>query len=59
MSSPTLPILLLSDLFDLLPLSHCHTLFECVEENVDTWKDELFFVAVRNYLLRICNGETM
>jgi hypothetical protein len=55
--APSLPILVLSDLFELLPLASCRQLFSCVEANTPTWKEELFFVPVRNYLLRICNGK--
>ncbi len=56
MCLPQLPILLLSDVFELLTLSRCQELFQCVEENVAVWKEEVFFTPVRNHLLRICNG---
>ena len=53
--SPTLPILLLTDLFDLLTLDHSQVLFSSVEDNVKIWKEEQFFGIVKNHLLRICN----
>lgn len=53
--STTLPILLLSDVFDVITLDQCETLFTSVERNVSTWKGEPFFNAVKNNLLRICN----
>ena len=50
------PVVLLSDMFDVIPLDDCQTLFECVAQNVATWKEELFFTPVKNQILRICNG---
>jgi len=55
--APSLPIVVLADLFELLPLSSCRQLFSCVEANTKAWKEELFFAPVRNHLLRICNGK--
>ncbi len=54
---PTMPTVLLSDLFDVITLDDCQSLFECVEQNVATWKEDLFFTPVKNHILRICNGE--
>ena len=53
--APTLPILLLTDLFDLLTLDHSQILFASVEDNVKIWKEDQFFAIVKNHLLRICN----
>ena len=55
--SPTTPIVLLADSFDALPLDGAEALFEFVECNVATWKEEMFFNACKNNLLRMCNGE--
>ena len=56
MVNATMPTTLLSDLFDVITLDHCQLLFECVEQNVALWKEEMFFVPVKNNILRICNG---
>ncbi|XP_037068295.1 THO complex subunit 1-like [Pollicipes pollicipes] len=53
--SPTTPIVLLADSFDALPLDGAQALFAFVEENVATWKEETFFNACKNNLLRMCN----
>ncbi|KAF0308029.1 THO complex subunit 1 [Amphibalanus amphitrite] len=53
--SPTTPIVLLSDSFDALPLDGAQALFAFVEDNVATWKEEMFFNACKNNLLRMCN----
>jgi len=55
MVNATMPTTLLSDLFDVITLDHCQLLFECVEQNVALWKEEMFFVPVKNNILRICN----
>ena len=55
--SPTTPIVLLADAFDALPLDGAQALFSFVEDNVATWKEEMFFNACKNNLLRMCNGE--
>ncbi|CAB4058345.1 THOC1 [Lepeophtheirus salmonis] len=56
LTSPTLPIVLLSDMFDVIPLEKCQDLFKVVEINVNTWKeDTFFFVPCKNSILRICN----
>ena len=54
--SDNLPIILLSDMFDIISLQDCEKLFYCVEENIDVWKEPAFFQAVKNHILRICNG---
>lgn len=53
--SASTPIVLLSDIFDIYTISECETLFAFVEKNVSIWKDELFFAACKNNLLRMCN----
>jgi len=53
--SDNLPIILLSDMFDIISLQDCEKLFYCVEENIDVWKEPAFFQAVKNHILRICN----
>lgn len=54
--SKTTPIQLLSDMFDILTLDQCETLFSTIERNIALWKSEEFFAHIRNNLLRICNG---
>lgn len=56
--SPQLPVLLLTDAFDILPLGKCEEIFYMVESKVSIWKQELFFNSSKNTLLRLCNGET-
>lgn len=53
--SASTPIVLLSDIFDIYTIVECETLFGFVEKNVSIWKDELFFSACKNNLLRMCN----
>lgn len=54
-SSPTMPVVLLGDIFETLTLDTCEKLFGFVEQNVNVWKEELFFTACKNNLLRLCN----
>nr|CAG4645410.1 EOG090X0324 [Lynceus sp. MCZ IZ 141354] len=53
--SPTLPVFLLSDIFDVLTLDQCEKLFTIVENQVAVWKQEMFFKACKNNILRLCN----
>jgi len=53
--SKTLPIQILSDMFDIITLEQCESLFSTIERNISLWKNEEFFTPVRNNLLRICN----
>jgi len=53
--SPGTPIQVLSDMFDILTLAHCETLFKTVEQEVSTWRESVFFMSCKNNLLRICN----
>ena len=54
--SKTIPIQLLSDMFDVITLDQCERLFSTIERNIILWKSEEFFTPIRNNLLRICNG---
>ncbi|KAJ8679200.1 hypothetical protein QAD02_014987 [Eretmocerus hayati] len=55
LATTSIPVMLLGDMFDALTLDHCEELFTYVENNVATWKEELFFGACKNNLLRMCN----
>lgn len=55
MVTPTMPVVLLGDIFDALTLNKCEQMFSYVENGVNIWKEELFFVACKNNLLRMCN----
>ena len=47
--------IMLSDLFDTMTLDLCDEVFGFVEERVYLWKDDIFYNAGKNYLLRMCN----
>lgn len=53
--SASIPVVLLSDVFDVFTLDQCEQLFVRVENGVSIWKEELFFGACKNNLLRMCN----
>lgn len=53
--SGSLPLLLISDLFDCLTLDRCEQLFSLVEDRVNIWKRDFFFKHCKNQLLRSCN----
>nr|CAG4649179.1 EOG090X0324 [Scapholeberis mucronata] len=53
--SSALPVILLTDAFDILPLEKCEEIFYMVEMKVTIWKQELFFNQSKNMLLRLCN----
>ncbi|KAL1456913.1 hypothetical protein WDU94_001600 [Cyamophila willieti] len=55
MCNSTLPIILLSDTFDMSTLDKCELLFYYVETNVNIWKQQTFFMSCKNNLLRMCN----
>uniref|UniRef100_A0A1B6EI84 Death domain-containing protein n=1 Tax=Cuerna arida TaxID=1464854 RepID=A0A1B6EI84_9HEMI len=55
MATVTMPVVLLGDIFDCLTLDRCEQLFTFVENGVTIWKEELFFTACKNNLLRMCN----
>ncbi|KAI1295651.1 THO complex subunit 1 [Halotydeus destructor] len=53
--SRSLPVTLLTDLFDCTTLSQAEQLFTIVENSVTSLKDPTFFKHVKNQLLRACN----
>ncbi|KAK8777993.1 hypothetical protein V5799_020666 [Amblyomma americanum] len=53
--SGSLPVLLLCDVFDSLPLNESEDFFSLVEDKVDIWREDLFFKCCKNQLLRTCN----
>lgn len=55
LSSPTMPVMMLVDIFDALTLDTCEVMFTFVEDEVNVWKEDLFFVSCKNNLLRMCN----
>ncbi|XP_053681802.1 THO complex subunit 1 [Sabethes cyaneus] len=55
MTSPTIPVVLLGDIFDAVTLDKCEQIFTYVENNVATWKEDFFFTACKHNLLRMCN----
>lgn len=55
MVTTTMPVVLLGDVFDAVTLDQCEQMFTFVERNVSVWKEEIFFVACKNNLLRMCN----
>ena len=46
---------MLADMFDILPLTSCEVLFKTVEQEVSTWREQLFYSSAKINLLRICN----
>lgn len=55
LATTTLPVMLLADIFDALTLDICEDMFTFVEEEVNIWKEDLFFTSCKNNLLRMCN----
>lgn len=55
LTSPTVPVIMLVDIFDALTLDTCESMFTYVEDEVNVWKEEIFFVSCKNNLLRMCN----
>ena len=55
LATTSIPVMLLSDMFDAMTLDHCEELFTYVENNVSIWKEDIFFGACKNNLLRMCN----
>nr|CAH7768225.1 unnamed protein product [Callosobruchus chinensis] len=55
LSSTTLPVILLGDIFETVTLDTCESMFVFVEQNVNTWKEDMFFIGCKNNLLRLCN----
>ncbi|XP_063708120.1 THO complex subunit 1 [Culicoides brevitarsis] len=54
-ATATIPVVLLGDAFDIMTLDQCEEMFSYVEKNVSVWKEECFFSACKNNLLRMCN----
>jgi THO complex subunit 1 len=55
MATQTIPVVLLGDFFDASTIDRCELLFKFVEENVMVWKEDCFFQACKNNILRMCN----
>ncbi|KAF5299421.1 hypothetical protein FQA39_LY11567 [Lamprigera yunnana] len=55
MATATIPVMLLADIFDTLTLEVCEDMFTFVEDEVNVWKEDLFFTSCKNNLLRMCN----
>ena len=55
LATTSVPVMLLGDIFDAMTLDRCENLFTFVENNVVVWKEEMFFGACKNNLLRMCN----
>ncbi|KAF3419839.1 hypothetical protein E2986_08178 [Frieseomelitta varia] len=55
LATASMPVMLLGDIFDSMTLDRCEQLFTFVENNVVVWKEDLFFSACKNNLLRMCN----
>ncbi|XP_069952877.1 THO complex subunit 1 isoform X2 [Cherax quadricarinatus] len=55
LSLPTLPVLVLTDSFDMLTIKQCEQLFSFVESNVGVWKEDTFFTPCKTMVLRMCN----
>lgn len=55
LATTSVPVMLLGDIFDTMTLDRCENLFTFVENNVVVWKEEMFFGACKNNLLRMCN----
>lgn len=53
--SPTLPVNVLSDSFDMLTIKQGLHLFSFVEANVAIWKEDIFFSHCKTAVLRMCN----
>lgn len=51
----TIPVVLLGDIFEAVTLDKCEQIFKVVEDLVKTWKDDIFYTACKNNILRICN----
>jgi len=56
MSTAIMPVVILSDMFDVTTMDVCEKMFDHVESNVNVLKEPQFFMACKNNLLRMCNG---
>jgi hypothetical protein len=48
---------LINDILNNLTIEECSDVFKILEDSAQTWKSEIFYSSVRNYLLRMCNGK--
>ncbi|XP_050421728.1 THO complex subunit 1 isoform X2 [Adelges cooleyi] len=55
MCTAIMPVVILSDMFDVTTLDCCEKMFDHVESNVHLLKEPQFFTACKNNLLRMCN----
>lgn len=56
MCTAIMPVVILSDMFDVTTMDICEKMFDHVESNVNVLKEPQFFMACKNNLLRMCNG---
>ncbi|KAE9542746.1 hypothetical protein AGLY_002657 [Aphis glycines] len=56
MCTAIMPVVILSDMFDVTTMDVCEKMFDHVESNVNVLKESQFFMACKNNLLRMCNG---
>ena len=54
---PTTPIFLINDILNNLTIDDCSDIFSYLEDSAQTWRSDLFYLSVKNYLLRMCNGK--
>jgi len=54
-----MPVVILSDMFDVTTMDVCEKMFDHVESNVNVLKEPQFFMACKNNLLRMCNGDIL
>lgn len=57
MCTAIMPVVILSDMFDVTTMDICEKMFDHVESNVNVLKEPQFFMACKNNLLRMCNGK--
>ncbi|XP_025411324.1 THO complex subunit 1 [Sipha flava] len=55
MCTAIMPVVILSDMFDVTTVDLCEKMFDHVETNVNVLKESQFFMACKNNLLRMCN----
>lgn len=59
MCTAIMPVVILSDMFDVTSINVCENMFDHVESNVNILKEPQFFMACKNNLLRMCNGKSI
>jgi hypothetical protein len=59
MCTAIMPVVILSDMFDVTTMDVCEKMFDHVESNVNVLKEPQFFMACKNNLLRMCNGNIL